>query len=324
MPQADSRQPTADSQSDPFDESFLHRLEQLRLVTQRAAGSRLEGTRLGREKGGLIEFRDYRNYAAGDDLRYVDWNLYARIEKLFIKEFAREQASNVTVLVDASASMAAGVPPKYVFCVRLAAALAYVGLASEDAVRVGTIREGSVNALPPRTGTGAIYEVLDFYRKAAPSGRTGLISALKSLAGSARERGTIILLSDFWDDSPHPTPHTSRPTRDAPLPRPDLLAAIRTLGSRGHELVNIHVLAREEIEPPPAGPFELTDSETGEKLDITLTDAARDAYRAAVSEFVQQLETHAVRFGLRALHFLSDQPFEEGVIEYLRKRRVVR
>lgn len=304
---------TESSDPDLFDESFLRRLEQLRLVTRKAAGSRLEGTRLGSERGGLIEFRDYRNYAAGDDLRYIDWNLYARIEKLFIKEFAREQASNVTVLVDASASMAGS---KYVFSARLAAALAYVGLASEDAVRVGTLRDGTANVLPPKTGTGAIYPILDVFRGVTPSGRTGLAGALKSLAGSARGRGTLILLTDFWEDFERPA--------EAPLPSPGLLAALRMLGSRGQDLVAVHVLSREEVEPPQAGPLELTDSETGEKIEITITDAARDAYRSAIGETVQAIESHCAHVGLRALHFVSDQPFEEGVIEYLRRGRVVR
>ena len=104
-----------------FDEDFLARLDALKLLAARAAGGRLEGSRIGSERGGHIEFKDFRKYAPGDEIRYVDWNVYARIGRLFIKEFAREEESDVALLVDASASMAHGSPSKFTFARRIAA-----------------------------------------------------------------------------------------------------------------------------------------------------------------------------------------------------------
>ena len=311
-----------------FDDDFLRRLEQLRLITARAAGGRFEGARLGGAAGGRVELRGHRHYSPGDDLRFVDWNLYARLEKLFVKEFAREEASAVTVLIDASASMAVGRPSKFTFSARLGAALATIALASLDSVRVGTFAAGAISPMPPRTGAGAIYPVMDQLAKGKPAGRTGLSAALKNAAGVLRESGTLIVISDFWEDSPKAANVSNSADPNAPALRshvsPELLKSIRMLAERGFDLVLVQVLSRDELEPPRAGRYALVDSETTDELELTLTEAARDEYRALISGYADELDRHAARYGLRMLHLVTDFPFEQGLIEYLRDARMVK
>ena len=162
-----------------FDEAFLRQLERLMLVTRKAVQGGMKGVRRSPKRGQSVEFTDYRDYTPGDDLRSLDWNVYARLEKLFIKLFVEEEDVNVHVLLDASASMHHGAPDKLLFARRAAAALAYVGLASYDRVSLAVLHTLSPDELdPPLEGdlrlvdreTGAGVEVtadlvaLDDYR----------------------------------------------------------------------------------------------------------------------------------------------------------------
>src|SRR5215207_5558122 len=140
-PRAGTRQAFLPSEVDPtvFDEAFLRQLERLLLLMRSPVRGGLKGGRRSVKRGQSVEFADYRDYTLGDDLRQLDWNVYARLEKLFVKLFVEEEDVTITILIDGSASMASGRPEKLLFAKRAAAALGYIGLASEDRVAVSAL-----------------------------------------------------------------------------------------------------------------------------------------------------------------------------------------
>src|SRR5918999_3466510 len=143
-----------------FNEAFLRQLERLTLLTRKAVHGGMKGARRSVKRGQSVEFTDYRDYSLGDDLRALDWNLYARLEKLFIKLFIEEEDVNVHVLLDASASMDGGTPDKLLFGKRAAAALAYVGLASYDRISMAVLQGRTARRYPAVRGTERIFRVL--------------------------------------------------------------------------------------------------------------------------------------------------------------------
>ena len=171
-----------------FDETFLRRLETLRVVTKRASLGQLRADRRSRRVGAGIEFADHRDYVAGDDLRILDWSLYGRMERLLVRLFEEDEDLAIDVLVDSSASMGVGAPPKLDLAAQIGAALAYVGLANLDRVAVTTLGDGLGEGLSPARGKGHILRVLEFLDAARASGRTSLAAAARARRRGARRR----------------------------------------------------------------------------------------------------------------------------------------
>ncbi|MCA1587803.1 MAG: DUF58 domain-containing protein [Chloroflexi bacterium] len=182
-----------------FDETFLRRLEQLELASRRLTAGRMKGERRSVRRGQSVEFADYRNYAAGDDLRQLDWNAYARLEKLFVKLFVEEEDVTVHVLVDASRSMDYGVPNKLDAARRAAAAVAYLGLASMDRVSVAFLGDGTATAMRPMRGKRRALELFAFLSQARSERLTGLAAAARAYVSRMRGTGPLILISDLMD-----------------------------------------------------------------------------------------------------------------------------
>ncbi len=182
-----------------FDEAFLRRLEQLELASRRMTAGRMKGERRSLRRGQSIEFADYRTYASGDDLRQLDWNVYARLERLFIRLFVEEEDVTVHVLVDASRSMDFGEPNKLDFGRRSAAALAYLGLAHLDRVSVAFLGDGHATMLRPLRGKSRVMEVFGFLTQPRTERRTGLAAAARDYASKLRGAGPLILISDLRD-----------------------------------------------------------------------------------------------------------------------------
>ncbi|HOX04938.1 MAG TPA: DUF58 domain-containing protein [Planctomycetota bacterium] len=290
-----------------FGEDFLRRLEKLRLALVRSAGSRSEGLRLAGARGGTGEFREHRNYAAGDEPRYIDWNLYGRLERLFLKEFTPEHEGRAVVCLDCSASMGAGPggPGKFDFARRLTAAVAYVGLAGGDRVTAVTFSGGDARPLALRGGAQGLYDLLEFLERARPAGESGLRPAAEraARAASGGGRGVAVWISDLWMP---------------PAAWTDLAAAT----GRGADVVLARVLSPEEVAPPAPGALILVDSETGERLrlDGPTTSAG---YEAAAAAHAGELAAFAARHRMRLVCAASDRPFEEAALELLARGRLV-
>src|SRR5712691_11401023 len=162
--------PDIAAQAPLLEPQFLHRLEQLELVSRKIFTGAIKGERRSKCKGQSVEFADYRNYVKGDDLRFLDWNLYARLDKLFIRLFQEEEDLHFYVLIDNSLSMDFGTPTKLHYARQVAAALAFVGLVNMDRVVIDVFSDGLTHSMPAVRGRRSLWRVMDFLQKIEPAG----------------------------------------------------------------------------------------------------------------------------------------------------------
>ena len=294
------------SELDPtvFDEGFLRQLERLLLLMRAPVRGGLKGGRRSVKRGQSVEFADYRDYTLGDDLRQLDWNVYARLERLFVKLFVEEEDVTVSLLIDASASMASGRPEKLLFAKRAAAALGYIGLASEDRVAVSALGGRVARRQVALRGSGRVFRLLSVLSgiRAAP-GPSDLLSAARHAAAQLTGRGLVVLISDLLD-----------PSADRVL---------RELAATGSELVVLHVLSPEELDPPLEGDLRLVDAETGDAVDVTLDLATLDAYRDRLAAWQADLADLAAKRRAMYVPLATDTPLADLVFAELRRRRVL-
>src|SRR6516165_10287012 len=231
------------SESPPLlDPKFLARLEQLELVSRKIFLGRMKGERRSKRKGQSVEFADYRNYVVGDDLRFLDWNLYARLDRLFLRLFMEEEDLHFYVLLDNSLSMDFGSPTKLRVAQQLAAALRVVGLVNQDRVVIEAFNDRLTQSMPPLRGRRSLWRMLDFLDKVEPAGPSDLKRALKAFSLKAAGKGVVVLLSDFMDKGGYEE-------------------ALRYLVARQMDLYVIQILSHEEIEPEITGDLRLVDVE---------------------------------------------------------------
>src|ERR1043166_6298149 len=178
---------------------FLHRLEQLELVSRKIFLGRMKGERRSKRKGQSVEFADYRNYVIGDDLRFLDWNLFARLDRLFIRLFLEEEDLHFYILLDNSLSMDFGSPSKLHYAKQVAAALGFIGLVNMDRVGMEGFNERLGHRLAAGRGRRSLWRVLDFLQKIEPAGPSDLKTALRNFSIKCSGKGIVILLSDLMD-----------------------------------------------------------------------------------------------------------------------------
>jgi uncharacterized protein (DUF58 family) len=287
-----------------FDEAFLRQLERLLLLLRSPVRGGLKGGRRSVKRGQSVEFADYRDYALGDDLRQLDWNVYARLEKLFVKLFVEEEDVTITILIDGSASRTSGRPDKLLFAKRAAAALGYIGLASEDRVAVSALGGRSSRRQTPLRGSGRIFRLLSNLSAIQPSlGPTDLVAAARHAAAQLHGRGVIVLISDLLD-----------PAADR---------VIRELAATRSELIILHVLSPDELDPQLEGDLRLVDTETGDGIDITADLATLDSYRSRLAQWKEAFADLAARRRASYVDLSSDTPLNDLIFAELRRRRVL-
>jgi uncharacterized protein (DUF58 family) len=294
------------SEVDPtvFDEAFLRQLERLLLLMKSPVRGGLKGGRRSVKRGQSVEFADFRDYSLGDDLRQLDWNVYARLERLFVKLFIEEEDVTVTFLVDGSASMAAGNPSKLLFAKRAAAALGYIGLASEDRVAVSVLGGRVARRQPALRGSGRVFRLLASLSAVAPvAGPTDLVASARHAAAQLHGRGVVVLISDLLD-----------PSADR---------VIRELAATNSELIILHVLSPDELDPPLEGDVRLVDAETGDGIDVTVDVATLDGYKQRLAAWQEGFADLAAKRRASYVSVPSDLPLAELVFAELRRRRVV-
>ena len=287
---------TATERAPFFDETFLRRLEQLELASRRMTAGRMKGERRSVRRGQSVEFADYRNYAAGDDLRQLDWNAYARLEKLFVKLFVEEEDVTVHLLVDASRSMDYGEPNKLDAARRAAAALGYLGLASMDRVSVAFLGDGAATGMRPMRGKRRALELFQFLA-------TPRTERLTGLAARMRGTGPLLLISDLMD--------------------PGYLDALRDLAGTRCQLSVLHLLAPDEIEPVVPPDARLVDNETGQAVEVSGDDDLIERYRARLAEWQDEIASFVSRRGGAYVQVPSDLDLSDLLFDVLRRRRVV-
>jgi len=294
---------TASDRATFFDEAFLRRLEQLELASRRLTAGRMKGERRSVRRGQSIEFADYRNYTAGDDLRQLDWNAYARLEKLFVKLFVEEEDVTVHLLVDASRSMDYGEPNKLDAARRAAAALGYLGLASMDRVSVAFLGDGQATGLRPMRGKRRAFELFRFLSEPRAERLTGLAAAARAYAGRMRGSGPLVLISDLMD--------------------PGYLDALRDLAGTRCQLSVLHLLAPDELEPEVPPDARLVDNETGHGVEVSGDDDLVERYRARLAEWQEEISGFVSRRGGAYVPVPSDLDLADLLFGVLRRRRVV-
>ena len=294
---------TASPRAAFFDEAFLRRLEQLELASRRLTAGRMKGERRSPRRGQSVEFADYRNYAPGDDLRQLDWNAYARLEKLFVKLFVEEEDVTVHILVDASRSMVYGEPNKLDAARRAAAALGYLGLASMDRVSVAFLGDGRASLMRPMRGKRRASELFAFLSEPRPERLTGLASAARAYAARMRGAGPLVLVSDLMD--------------------PGYLDALRDLAGSRSQLSVLHLLAPQELDPEVPPDARLVDNETGQAVEVSGDDDLVERYRARLAEWQAEIASFVARRGGAYVQVRSDIDLADLLFDVLRRRRVV-
>jgi uncharacterized protein (DUF58 family) len=287
-----------------FDEGFLRQLERLGLLMKQPARGGLKGGRRSTKHGQSVEFSDYRDYALGDDLRQLDWNVFARLERLFVKLFVEEEDVTVTFLIDASASMAYGRPEKLLFAKRAAAALGYIALAGEDRVVVAALGGRVARRHASLRGSGRIFRLLSLLSAIEPAdGQTDLVAAVRHAGAMLSGRGVVVLISDLLD--------------------PGADRAVRELAAQGSDLTVLHVLSPDELDPQMQGDLRLVDSETGAGVDVTVDLATVDAYKARLAAWQDGIAQVALKRRASYAPVSSATPLADLVFAELRRRRVV-
>jgi uncharacterized protein (DUF58 family) len=300
---------------------LLRRLEQFQLLAQRRAKSSLRGERRSRARGQSVEFADYRTYVAGDDFRYLDWNLYGRLERLFLKLYEEERELPVRIFLDASESMTFGEPRKFDFARQVAAAVGYVALCGFDRVSVNPFPElpfAVEGETDPRAralelaARGALRAVrgkktsLQFFQNLSTlsaGGGANLNEALRRGALEARRAGVAVVLSDFLDPAGY---------------EPGLTALV----GRGFQVNAVQILAPEELNPATYGDLRLIDSETGAEQEVTFGKYRLNAYRQTVENFCQRLREFCQARGISFFVAGSDTPLEQLLLKQLREAEV--
>jgi len=293
----------SDSRQTFFSPEFLAQLERLSLLSRRAFRGSVKGERRSPRRGHSVEFADYRAYGVGDDLRYVDWNIYGRLDRLHVKLFVDEEDLCLHVLADASASMEFGAPSKLDYALRVAAALGFVGLVSHERVGVGILRDRATEGWPPARGRNQVVALLDFLGHVTPGGPTRLNEALGQYALRAREPGLAVVMSDLLDPQ-------------------GFESGIRALLERRFDVHVIQILDPAELNPDLVGDLRLYDAESGEARDVTMDGEALRGYRDRLAQFLERVETFCRGHEVGYHRVSTETPVEEFVVAQLRGRVV--
>lgn len=310
-----------------FDETTLRKLEQLTLIAHKVRAGAIKGERRSTKKGTSIEFADYRDYTRGDDLRRLDWNVYARLEKPFIKLLEEEEDLSAHILLDASQSMdwpqddsalfglsrgerplapTGSDPHKFRYGQRLAAALGHIGLATGDRVAIGLLAGNRlVDRWGPYRSRGQTMAMLQWLEGQSAKGQTDLNAALKDYALRGGRPGLALVITDMFSPG-------------------GFKDGLNALQGRGHEVTILHLLAPDEIEPELAGDIRLIDSETRQPQDVTVDGAMRNLYAKRLREWREELGSYCLSRDVHYVAIDTGMAWENVILYALRRAGVVR
>ena len=284
---------------------LLAKLEKLELVSRKIFRGRMKGERRSPRKGQSVEFADFRNYAPGDDLRFVDWNTYARLEKLFLKMFMEEEDLHFYAVIDASLSMGFGEPTKLHYAVQLAAALGFVGLVRGDRVKIETLGQPATQPTPAFRGRRSLWRMLQHLDEIKPGSDVPLATGIKNFCIRNSGRGIVVLISDLMDKQGYET-------------------ALKYLISRNMDVYVVQILCREELDPDVKGDVRLIDCEDNDAAELTVTPVLLAKYKRTVAAFVDNARQFCNRRGMVYLLARNDVSVDDLVGGYLRTRGLVR
>ena len=288
-----------------LDPSFLSRLERLEIVSRKILQGRTKGERLTKRRGQSAEFADFRPYVVGDDLRFLDWNLYARMDKLFLRVFLEEEDLHFYILVDNSLSMNYGSPTKLHFAKQVAAALGYIGLCNLDRVMIEPLNTDNARPSGVMRGRKNLPRMISYLENLDAVGGSDLTASLKSFSMRSKGKGVVIVLSDFMDKGGYEE-------------------GLKYLLARDMDVYAVQILSAEEIEPPLVGDLKLTDIEDGDEAEITMSAPLMRRYRETLAAWRGTLAQFCAKRGIACMFTSNQVPFDKLVLGYLRQRGLVR
>jgi uncharacterized protein (DUF58 family) len=277
-----------------LDTALLEKLERLTIHWQKSLPGLVGGHNTSRFAGPGQEFLDHRHFHHGDDLRAVNWRVFLRLEKLFLKMFQLEPRIPVRMLIDTSRSMLTGANSKFDYARKLAAALCYVGLVRLDSICLQPFSAKLSDAFTAGGGRHRFQPAMNFLASIKPEGTTNFLEVAREFVSTYPQRGLVLVISDFLDDA-------------------DCEKPLQYLSDFGHELILLHVWATEDREPPWEGELELEDAETGQLAELSFDSDARGMYTAAFDEFSQALRRVALRNDGRYVGLPTDIPVDEAI-----------
>jgi uncharacterized protein (DUF58 family) len=289
-----------------FDSEFLAKLEHLCLLAQRIFRGVHRAERRSRHLGSSLEFADYRNYVHGDDPRTIDWNVYGRLGRLFVKLFEEEEDLQVSILLDCSPSMgwSSGRITKFDQARKIAAALAYIALANLDRVHLFSFDDRLTVDSGLGRGKSQFHRLLKFLSELKPTERaTALYPVIQRFTQQNSRRGLAVVVSDFFDLAGYQT-------------------ALNLLRFQRFEIQLVQVVDPEEIDPGISGDFELEDCETGRRMEVNCNQSVRAAFKMEVQRFQESLRRYCLERRCGLLQAKTTDPFEELILRVLRERRI--
>ncbi len=294
---------------DLIDGRLMAKLDQLDVVSRKIFSGKLHGERRSKRRGQSVEFADFRPYAAGDDLRFVDWNIYGRLDRLFLKMFLEEEDLSLVIAIDASASMRTGTPDSFDYCRKLAMALGYVGLSNQHRVSMLAFNDQGVQRISNLRGRRKSSELASWLLRLQPEGGSGFEAAMKTAALSRLGRGVMIVVSDF-------------------MLREGYEKGLNMVAGRGFDLFALQVLSPQQVDPTREGgvqgDLKLVDSESLGETEVTVTPALLRSYKERLDGWCGGLRQWCARRAVTHLLVESSLPVETLMLDYLRRRGLVR
>lgn len=291
--------------TDLLDPDFMRRLDSLDVMSRKILQGKLQGERRSKRRGQSVEFADHRPYVAGDDLRFVDWNIYGRLEQLFLKLYLEEQDLTVHIVVDASASMSFGEPSKELFIKKLSAALGYVSLVNNNRVTISFFADGLKGQLANMRGRNYLHKMAEYLLTTDCEGLSHFESSCQQLASGRIGSGVMIVLSDFLFKEGYDT-------------------GLRRLIGRQYDLYVIQVLSAQELSPDLSGDLKLLDIEDADTAEITVSAALTKYYKRNLTAYCNELKDFCTRRGAVYVLANSADSVESLVLNYLRRIRLLR
>ncbi len=284
----------------------INQIKRLDLKAQFVVRGFLHGLHASPWHGFSVEFSEHRKYTHGDDIKDIDWSLYARTDKYYIRKYESETNMTGMLVVDSSASMGYTYRQeltKFDYSVCLAAALAYLMILQQDPVGLVTFREKISGSLPPRSRRTHLGNILSLLARLKPEGETGLAKSLVQLTAMLRHRTLVMLCTDLIEDT------------DA------IFDALFRLRHAGHDIILFHVLDEAEVNFPFTGMCQLQDPETGEEVLVD-ANASRARYQDFIREFREGLKARSIKAGIDYVPIDTSMQFDRALIEYLHSRRL--
>jgi uncharacterized protein (DUF58 family) len=278
---------------------YSHTLDKMEFVSRTPGSIAGTGRRSGTARGYSVDFADYQKYNYGDDIRHIDWSIYARLKKLFLRQFRAESELSIHLLLDVSNSMKFGRFPKIEFAREIAAALGYVGLNKQDRVGLTTFSDRLLHYLPPQRGNRQLAYIIKMLDDIVPEGPSEFEQAFRPYVARASSRGLAVILSDLFSPKGYQN-------------------AIHSLAYGGFEVVLIRIIAAEELSPELEDGLELRDLENKDLRGPIVSSAVLSQYKINMKAYSEELSNFCLSEGIPMVEAVSSASFEDLTLQLMR------